>query len=386
MFRTIVVAVFILASARSVWAFDLLFMPPIPARSLTFHINLPGETFDGFSYSELFREAVLEWETATGFLDLNVVEEVREKCNRVIGTSGTQRYGDDEVSIVSFLDNDECGVRFEEDDVISAIGIAWTTLPTHIAFYGEYEWTSSVFLSTAIHEIGHTLGLGHGAVEFSHMSYEARADQEAITPDDVCGLIILYEIDQECVLDLGQGATASGSETSARFFGGATSTAGVTFDTQFSPDEEIQIYASVIPEIPQIAPFSSRLHVIAIDDEGNTFEIENSNEVIPYTISDLRRLPITQSFELFPVDFKIAGTYREDMDYNLASCPWVSVEGRPGLPRRDCGLEHRTMDYFTGRMLGMEGRSMDFYIGYSLSTEPGEVYFGANPISISWSD
>jgi hypothetical protein len=66
-----------------------------------------------------------------------------------------------------------------------------------VTFNESIDWTAGEFLETAVHEIGHALGLGHELTEDAIMNYRldnrfSGLGQGFILPDDIQGIQALY--------------------------------------------------------------------------------------------------------------------------------------------------------------------------------------------------
>ncbi|QDG74952.1 matrixin family metalloprotease [Labrenzia sp. PHM005] len=73
-------------------------------------------------------------------------------------------------------------------------GATWTNTRSHIIYDTAESWTTTSFLSTSIHEIGHSLGIDHSDVPGSIMQAVTIGDNygTALTQDDINAVQTLY--------------------------------------------------------------------------------------------------------------------------------------------------------------------------------------------------
>jgi hypothetical protein len=171
-----------------------------PTNSMGFFVGMdgaPGQPAppSGKSWDAAFREALTLWSAATD-LDLQIVEGTFfEPC------------ADDDNNSVGFTD-DVCGLSFGSSTLAFSLTTSRSTgLPveastsTDIVFNRAVAWDvyngaaraeTNDFRRVAVHEVGHSLGLGHSS-DASAVMFELTGNTEVPQPDDIDGIAELYE-------------------------------------------------------------------------------------------------------------------------------------------------------------------------------------------------
>ena len=344
-------------------AFELSFPAPLRNNSHTYYAHLPGTQPDGLSFFEGFIRSLTVWMDASGNIRLSAIDEEREVCSDA-GQGSTQNG----VNTASFAD-DLCGDNsyFSGSTIAEALTqTSWNPsaiIESDIVFNGnrkrQFESLDHHFHHVAVHEIGHTLGLGHSAVRASIMV--ARLSQGRRDPvlsiDDLCALAMRYGSPEDCPILLGEGLSTSGLPTDAEFVGGATDDSGWTFRERFAPSDRITIYGTVVKDRTH-AFRRGDLHVVASTEDGVLFARHADGNFHP--LEDPENIPSAGELDvdLYAQDLVIMGTRHPDREPSVG--PLI------------------------GTVYQLVGQTIYFYLAYSLKDRPGEYYYGSEPIRVSW--
>jgi hypothetical protein len=199
------------------------------------------------------------------------------------------------------------------------------------------------FRRIAIHEIGHTLGLGHFLLTSTIMFRSANSLSAG--PDDLCGIAILYGTPQDCTMLLASPVTISGNTTTAIFTGGVSSDKLATFDTSFISTDSLDVVSTIVVEDAHIG-LHGNLYVVVVLADGALLA-KNSDGGFD---------PITEDITSFP-----------------------SVESKVLAGANELLI----LENLVAANLGITNIDLSFYIAYSLVTEPGELYFASTPIRLT---
>lgn len=373
--KSLLVAFLVLGSLTPATAFELIHRSKFKNEGLVFHVNFTGGPLD-LDYYEAFDRAVARWLAATDYATLNVVRGPVDECEGTNGVNG--------ISSVVFA-MDVCGEAFTNNEFggsFDARGLADSFLvfqenklvveTSRIFFRSTGQWEDiSDFEGTAAHEIGHTIGLGHSVVSKSLML----ASSLEITPDELCGLAMNLGQPEDCEILLGEGLSTTNEPSTAEFVGGVTADGGLTYGTVFAPDVELEIFATVVPEEAHIGQLAN-IHVVALTEGGQAFARNEQGGFDPLDLTGA--LPSAKNLTMFAArDIRIGGV-AENQRLNDETQPatFDPVTGVITTPK---------IKYFTGELFGLQGQTIRFYIGYSLDSKPGEVFYGAEPITLTWS-
>ncbi len=349
-----------------------------PDDSVTFHVNLPGLALSGFPYLPAWERGLEHWNLATP-VDISwVVDETADSCNT-----------DDTINAVAFVKN-LCGNNFNlnlagfmSSRVISlpskygpfpSTDIYREFASTDISFADTATWWLpcdplecfyyrdlgpdglNIFANTAEHEIGHALGLGHSIFYGSTMALWGTS---SLSADDICGVNLLYDNPEGCSLLLGASATESTLIKEANFTGGASADRGETYQSSFSPDDAISVFATVLVEDDHASRTGywqlyyydeaklqeGHLYVLLALEDGSLFA----------KISDGTFVPVGDSLETLPA-------YQAK---NLELTNEIIV-----------------FEEFVPNSVGMANQTFNVYIGYALAENPSNIYYSSKPITV----
>jgi len=336
---------------------------------LGFYINLPGESDSGITWADAFYQASQAWVNATP-VNIQVAIDDIDICtpqpasNRAghVGFSPTLCSDDGEPAFA--LAQTRNGMRYRTD--ISESDIYRSTITFNSR--EDYRWdvydgdlrtvaTDRVdasgevirevvmdFRRAALHELGHSLGLGHSQFSRPVLSASANRDHNAYTlsVDDICGVNILHGRPEACPILLETPVTLSGKATTATFVGGASRDKGESFDSVFSPNDVIDIMATVVIEKEHYGR-QGKLHTVVELSNGTTL-MRTDTGFAPWdgsveALKSVTSQTLEGAHEIYVLE-----------DFDLAA------------------------NHFSDIAVGV-------YIGYSLDDEPNEVYFSGNPIA-----
>jgi hypothetical protein len=167
-----------------------------PKAKTSFHVDIPGA---GGLWNDAFEEAMFRWNDAANFKFSIVRDSFADPCSNPNVSAA--------INGVAFSDS-ICGIAWS--DQIIAITLIWVIsnnneiVQTGIVFNSDEEWNVysgpwwrdpyfgiNDFRRIAVHELGHSLGLGHEESVEAIMQSIA-GDIEYPTPDDIAGVNFLY--------------------------------------------------------------------------------------------------------------------------------------------------------------------------------------------------
>lgn len=373
--KTLLIAFLVSASLTPAAAFELLHRSNFENGGLVYYLDFSGGAL-ALDYYEAYDSAVARWLEFTNYVTLDTRRKSIDACEGTNGKNGIS-------SVVFSLTI--CGGEFSRNDPLNtsiptAIGLSFLVVQgtelvvqaSQIFFRSDAPWTDlEVFEGTAVHEIGHTLGLGHSVVSKSIMRHQS----EQLTPDDRCGLAMNLGQPEDCEILLGEGLSTTNEPSTAEFVGGVTADGGLTYGTVFAPDVELEIFATVVPEVAHIGQMAN-IHVVALTEGGQAFARNEQGGFDPLDLTGA--IPSAKNLTMFAArDIRIGGVI-ENQRLNDETQPstFDPVTGVITTPK---------IKYFTGELFGLQGQTIRFYIGYSLDSKPSEVFYGAEPITLTWS-
>ena len=372
----VIVAAF--ATAGQSAAFELLAPGTVEGNHVEYHVWLPGQQADGRAYSDVFLAATEVWaknkfDVVWGQVDLGWGNGINEVLfDRSIGYSGLAN-----ISLTTAPQwNGQTG--------------SWAETPTigemYILLNDEYFVEPGANLhNTMVHEIGHNLGLNHGAVEHTVMKqYRERVDYD-LSPslDDECGIAHLQGRQADCEAWRGQGIATNDEVTWSHFYGFVTPDFGMTAAEVFSPYQELQIYGTVAID-PGHEGRAGAIHVIAVAPGGALYGRNEMEHWIPVT--DTAALPAVERIpELgWSYDFRIAGASIAEQQRQWPIVPWSDQWGPEDERRQAAGEPYRKEPLFTGELLGLAGQQVELWLAYSLEDMPGVSFHSKEPIVVQW--
>lgn len=140
-------------------------------------------------------------------------------------------------------------------------------------------------------------------------------------------------------------AGGGGTVASAVITGGATANAGANFATLFSPNQPIDVLASIVPD-PAHVGLPGRLYVLAVLGDGRRFMKDATGRFVPLTGGLANLLP-----------------YRSG---TLAATEAIAVA---------TGLR--------GDTSGLAGSTISVYVGYALDSAPEQIWYGSTPLRLT---
>jgi hypothetical protein len=159
-----------------------------PQPSTTFYVDIPGE--DGL-WDDAFEGAMSEWGAATAFQFYIVRGEFSDPCNSSDDRNGVRfnstycgdAWGRTTLAVTHFW---FFGNTITEIDIIFNSDESWDV------YYGPWSNSAGDFRRVAVHELGHTLGLGHEDSGISTIMNTYVDDTTLPEQDDINGVAALY--------------------------------------------------------------------------------------------------------------------------------------------------------------------------------------------------
>ncbi|PCH60724.1 MAG: hypothetical protein COC19_05520 [SAR86 cluster bacterium] len=329
-------------------AFDFIgkFKEHYLGNNTSFYVDLTGVSPSGISWNQGFSDAAGVWQSLSP-ITITIFNIYSDPC--LPATSLNDANGVD-------FNSKPCNYEYGSSAAItitrgSSMPAAITS--SDISFNNAYEWDisngSSIngsidFRRTATHEIGHAIGIAHSIFERSLM-YSSVNEVTTLTPDDICGINILYENPQGCELLLGAGASATGKATTAIFVGGVSGDGGVTYRHNFLSTETLTVMATVVVEDGHIEQ-EGFLYVVAELPDGSLLAQNTEGAFVPIS-NNINLIPAVKSLTL-----------------NAANELYI--------------LQH-----LVPADIGVTETSIRIYTAYSLASEPDELYYSSEPMYFS---
>ena len=184
-----------------------------PDGEATFFVDIPGMAPSGIPWSEGFEDALAQWSGVTEFSFL-INPSYVDPCEGFSadeGNAGFPNGNGDSINGTDFKD-DVCGNEFGQSVLAITLSIAFPGNlgfslidQTDIIFNNAFSWDiytgprrSEVdFRRVALHELGHSLGLGHENSEQAMMT-PSIGDLDTLQADDVAGVNSLYGGPGDC--------------------------------------------------------------------------------------------------------------------------------------------------------------------------------------------
>ena len=178
----------------------------------TFHIALPGVAPNGLAWKDAFAAAMEQWNgTPFRFEQINSYIDPCTGYSRSVSGSGFPKGNGDARNSIDFR-SDLCGNAFGSEVLAMTLNLGTPgslgfdhIIESDIIFNSAFDWsvydgprrTRVDFGRVALHELGHSLGLGHEMTNSAIMAPKI-TDLHALTVDDIAGATRLYGAPTTC--------------------------------------------------------------------------------------------------------------------------------------------------------------------------------------------